>query len=125
MYILHVCFVMERGIYLKKTYLNKMLIFLLLLCLILPRGLPEIKVKASQTGTITANSLNVRSKPSTASDKVQLSGADVYLTKGETVTILKEDGDWYYVSLKFNGKTVKGYVHSDFVKVKETPKSTP
>lgn len=118
---------MERGICLKKTYLNKLLIFILILCFIIPRGLSGnfMKVQASQKGTVTANSLNVRSKPSTSASKVQLTGMDVYLTKGETVSILEEDGAWYYVSLKFNGKTVKGYVHSDFVKVKETVNETP
>lgn len=118
---------MERSICLKRKFLNKVLIVLLIICFITPQGLSGnlVKVKASQTGTVTASSLNVRSKPSITSSKVQLSGADVYLTQGATVSILGEDGEWYYVSLEFNGKTVKGYVHSDFVKVKETPKATP
>lgn len=118
---------MERSICLKKIYLKKVVIFLLILCFITPQGLTGslVKVKASQTGTVIANSLNVRSKPSITSSKVQLSGMDVYLTKGETVSILDKDGEWYYVSLQFNGTTVKGYVHSDFVNVKEAAKATP
>jgi uncharacterized protein YraI len=58
---------------------------------------------------------------------VLLKGNGVYLNKGETVNILEESGDFYYVSLKFNGKTVKGYVHKDFIKVSadsDTPKPT-
>lgn len=84
----------------------------------------SIKVSASQTGTVTANSLNVRTKPSTTSSKLNLNGSDVYLVKGETVTILDEDSDWYHISLTFNGKKLKGYVHSDFVKTKAIAKPT-
>lgn len=84
----------------------------------------SIKVSASQTGTVTANSLNVRTKPSTSSSKLNLNGSDVYLVQGETVTVLEEEGDWYHISLTFNGKKLKGYVHSDFIKTKAVAKPT-
>ena len=110
----------------KKTNFNKPIILLLILCIIIPLGIPvrPIKVSASQTGTVTANSLNVRTKPSTSSSKLNLNGSDVYLVKGETVTVLEEDDDWYHISLTFNGKKLKGYVHSDFIKTKAVAKPT-
>lgn len=80
---------------------------------------------AAQTGTVTATKLNVRTEPSTTAAKVQLNGADVYLNQGETVNILRNEGDFYYVSLKFNGKTVEGYVHKDFVQLSKETTSDP
>lgn len=111
----------------KKWYSSKLLIFLLLLGIIIPHEFygNTIEALAAQTGTVTASTLNVRSKPSTTASKVQLDDTNVFLNKGETVNILKEDGDWYYISLLFNGKTVKGYVLSDYVEVTSTITPTP
>jgi beta-N-acetylglucosaminidase/uncharacterized protein YgiM (DUF1202 family) len=87
---------------------------------------------AAQKGTVTASTLNVRVEPSATAAKAQINGTYVYLKKGEMVNILEEEGDWYYISMTFNGKTVKGYVLSDYVKPPEptvtptpTPKPTP
>ena len=111
----------------KKWYSSKLLIFLLLLGIIIPHEFygNTIEALAAQTGTVTASTLNVRSEPSTTASKVQVDDTNVFLNKGETVNILKEDGDWYYISLLFNGKTVKGYVLSDYVKVTPTPTPKP
>lgn len=112
----------------KKWYNNKWLIFLLIFAMLISHGFYKYpnQVLASQTGIVTASKLNVRSEPSITSPKVQLNGADVYLNKGETVNILEEEGEFYYVSLKFNGKTVEGYVHIDYVKVNpDSPTPTP
>lgn len=110
----------------KKRYINQLLIFLLIIGIIAPNIYiyKPSSVYAAQTGTVTANTLNVRSEPSTTAAKVQLNGTYVYLKQGETVNIVEESGDFYYVSLKFNGKTVKGYVHRDYVSV-EAPSPTP
>ncbi|MGB4661646.1 MAG: SH3 domain-containing protein [Mobilitalea sp.] len=118
----------------KKWYRNRGLIVLLIVAIIIPHGFlgNTRKVTAAQSGTVTASTLNVRSEASTTSSKVQLSGMNVFLTKGDAVTILEESGEFYYISMKFNGKTVKGYVKSEYVKLDEaavptlapTPKPT-
>lgn len=101
----------------NKRYFNRWLIFLLILAIIIPQSFlgNTNNVSAAQTGTVTASTLNVRSEPSSTANKVQINGTNVFLNMGETVNILKEDGDFYQVSLKFNGKTVEGYVHRDFI----------
>ncbi len=112
----------------KERCHNKLLIFLLILSIIIPNGINIHinQVLAAQTGTVTATTLNVRTEPSTTSSKVTLEdGTYVYLNKGETVNILDQEGDFYHVSLKFNGKTIKGYVHKDFVKVTGGTTATP
>jgi beta-N-acetylglucosaminidase/uncharacterized protein YraI len=114
----------------NKRYFNRWLIFVLTVAIVIQSSFwgnthPAL---ASQTGTVTATTLNVRAKPSLTADKVQLNGTYVYLNKGENVNILEEKGDWYRISLKFNGKTVEGYVHKDFVSVKgntASPTATP
>lgn len=105
----------------KKSFYNKWLIILLIISIVIPHGIYGIshQVLAAQTGTVTATTLNVRTEPSMTASKVQMNGTNVYLNQGESVTILGEEGDFYHVSLKFNGKTVEGYVHSDYVKLTE------
>lgn len=105
----------------------------LLLCLILllPNFtfLSALKVTAAKaTGTVTATSLNVRSGPGTTYSKVQVNGSDVFVKQNQTVTILEEKNDWYHIQTTFNGKTVKGYVKDEFVKLdkkKEEPTKAP
>ncbi|MBH1939292.1 SH3 domain-containing protein [Mobilitalea sibirica] len=113
----------------KKRFYNRWLIILICIGLIFSHGIDRASdyAMAAQTGTVTASTLNVRTQPSTTADKLLLDQTHVFLREGEKVDVLEEDGDWLYVSLKFNGKTVKGYVHSDFVKVNRptpTPKPT-
>lgn len=60
-----------------------------------------------QTGTVTANSLNVRKTPSTSG--ARLGG----LTKGATVNIVGTSGDWYQI----NYGSGTAYVHKDYVQV--------
>ena len=71
----------------------------------------EIKLKAS----ITASSLNVRSGPGTGYSRI------APLAKGNSVTVLSEvmknDEEWYGISFSYNGKTIKGYVLSFYVKL--------
>ena len=83
-------------------------------------------VSASSTGTVTANSLSVRTGPSTSSAHVKVSGENVYLTKGQQVQNLSTSGSFYYISFQFKGKTLKGYVHKDYIKVTSVkPTLTP
>lgn len=117
---------LRKGYLMNIRYRNKILIFLLILAIAIPHGLIKgtNHVQASQTGTVTAGTLNVRSGPSVTSEKIVLNGTNVYLVKDETVEILETSGDFYYVSLKFNGRTIKGYVHKDYVSVSPTPTPT-
>ncbi|HHV10512.1 MAG TPA: SH3 domain-containing protein [Clostridiales bacterium] len=110
----------------KGQYLKKWLIIVLIFLMVIPQQFMgnSHNALAAQTGTVTATTLNVRAKASITAAKVQLNGTDVYLSKGDTFNVLSKEGDFYYVSLKFNGKTVKGYVHKDYVKVAATPKPT-
>lgn len=112
----------------KRRFSSKLLIFLLIIEIIIPHGFHgnTIEVLASQTGTVKATTLYVRSGPSTTADKIVVNGTNVYVSKGETVNILEEKDGWYYISLEFNGKAIKGYILSDYVDVAmaATPKPT-
>jgi beta-N-acetylglucosaminidase/outer membrane biosynthesis protein TonB len=111
----------------NRRYNNKLLLLLLIIAIGIPHSFSAkpVTVMAARTGTVTANSLNVRKEPSTTADKVQLNGTNVYLVKDETVNILETVEDFYYVSLKFNGKTVEGYVHKDYIDAEPLPTATP
>lgn len=111
----------------KTRFYKRLLIILLCIGLLLPPGLNRNydHVSAAVTGIVTASTLNVRSEPSISADKLQLNGINVYLRKGETVTIHDEEGDWYFVSLSFNGKAAKGYVSKDYVKTNQEVTVTP
>ena len=67
--------------------------------------------------TVSASNVNVR--------KSAVTGAVVgRVTNGNSVTIKKQktasDGKvWYYISFKVNGKSQKGWIRNDFVKIKE------
>lgn len=61
------------------------------------------------TGTVTAESLNLRESASKSSDVITT------IKRNQEVEILSKDGEWYKV--KANGNT--GYVHSDYVKLNE------
>ena len=76
---------------------------------------------SEKKGVMTGDFVRVRKKV--------VSGAVVcQLNKGTEVTIKKEkkgsDGYvWYKISFKYSGKTKKGFVRSDFVKVVEAPET--
>lgn len=57
-------------------------------------------------GQVTVTNLNLRTEPST---KAQIIGK---LNTGDKVTIIKEEGDWYFVTTKDNKN---GYVYRDYV----------
>lgn len=71
---------------------------------------------------VTASSLKVRTKAGLTKPQLMINGQNVYLTKNQEVKILKEktkkDGKWYYISFLFNKKIKKGYVSSDYIKIK-------
>ena len=109
----------------RNRFYHKGIIIILCIILVLPNLIHSSTVSASGKGTVTADTLNVRTKPSTSAARLQLQdGTYVYLRKDETVALLDKDGDWYYVSLQFNGKSLKGYVHGDYIRV-DKPIATP
>lgn len=118
---------MKGMVMMNRRYYRKWLIILLIVAIIIPQLLISrpYQVYAAQKGTVTASSLNVRSEPSITSAKVQLNGVDVFLKKDETVEILDEKGDFYYVSLIFSGKKLEGYVHKDYIKAEKKASATP
>ncbi|PMC39737.1 N-acetylmuramoyl-L-alanine amidase [Bacillus sp. UMB0899] len=63
---------------------------------------------SGKTASVTASSLNVRKTASTSSSRV---GS---LKKNETVTIVKESGNWVQIKTK----NISGWVHSDYLKIK-------
>lgn len=65
-------------------------------------SLKYVKMDTS-TGTVTADSLNIRKEPSTDADKIG------YYEKGDTVKILERKGDW--------GRTDKGWINMKYVKM--------
>lgn len=60
---------------------------------------------AENTGTITGNSVNLRTGPSTATTRL------TYLNRGDTVTVTGKTGNWYAVT--YRGKS--GYVYGQYV----------
>ncbi len=61
--------------------------------------------------SITDGYLNIRASASTSADVL------VQVSNGFSLTILGTSGDWYKVSLVFNGETVTGYGHKDYIKI--------
>ncbi|MFV0341683.1 MAG: SH3 domain-containing protein [Anaerocolumna sp.] len=85
---------------------------------------------ATTTGTVTATSLNVRTGPGTSYSKLQVNNSDVFIKKGEKVTIISSKSGWYKISLTYSGKKVEGYVIDDYIELSKTtttptPISTP
>ena len=75
--------------------------------------------KTYKTGVVKVEegNLNIRKTASADGDIV------VKVQNGQAVTIISESGEWYEVSLVYDGKTFSGYAHSDYIvldKIKET-----
>mgnify|MGYP003252213047 FL=1 len=108
---------------------HKVLILLLCFVMACPSTIllsKKEKVQAATTtlnlpASITATKLNVRTKASRTATQLTVSKTKVALPKGTKVTILSEKTvskeKWYYISFKWEGKTKKGYVLSDYVKL--------
>ena len=68
---------------------------------------PASYLSKSYTGYVTAEGVNLRSKPSTSSDRV------LYLSKGADVVVLAKENGFFYV--KSNRYGVYGWVSSSYV----------
>ena len=72
----------------RKRFYHRWLIFILCIGLLWTNKIDISRVAASSKGTVTADTLNVRTEPSTSAHRTQLSdGTYVYLRMDETVTI--------------------------------------
>jgi beta-N-acetylglucosaminidase len=84
--------------------------------------------ETTRTGTVTADFLNVRTGAGVSYGILQYQGDDVGLEEGTEVTILSEDDSpgkvWYQISFSYEGKELKGYVSSSYIKTKETTATT-
>ncbi len=76
---------------------------------------PSGTTTASKTGVvkISEGNLNIRASASTSGDVV------IKVQNGQAVTITGVSGEWYKVSLVYNGITYNGYAHSDYIVVDE------
>ena len=61
--------------------------------------------------SVTEGFLNIRKTASTSGDIL------VQVSNGYPVIILGSSGDWYKISLEFNGETITGYGHKDYIKI--------
>jgi N-acetylmuramoyl-L-alanine amidase len=75
----------------------------------------ETQKPSISKGTINANSLRFREGPGTSFPVI---GA---LNKGDTVEILKEEGNWYQVNARYG----KGWISKDYVKTENTASAPP
>ncbi len=117
----------------KRTNYYRIIVLMLCLSLFALQILPTytIKVQAESQGTVTATSLNVRSGPGTNYAIVTVKGSNAFLKKGEKVTLVKKEGDWYKISFTFSGVKSEGYILGTYIskststtKPTTTPKPT-
>ena len=87
-----------------RKIIRTLLIAVILVSLLAPSAL------AVSSGTVTADALNIRSQPTTASGILGL------IYQGGTVTINETQGDWHKIS--YNG--INGYVHKNYVRITGT-----
>lgn len=90
----------------KRTALALLLTALLLLS--------PAAALADDTGTITGNSVNLRTGPSTATARL------TYLNRGGTVTVTGRSGSWYAVT--YRGKS--GYMYGQYLTIDTAGSST-
>lgn len=106
---------------LKKIWMSMVTLAVLVCLTVLP-----VLALTGQVAT-ASDPLRVRTGPGTGYSVLYQDGKVVQLAKGTSVTILKEVmsdlGDtanypvWYQITATFNGKTVTGYVASNYIKV--------
>lgn len=110
----------------KRKYYKYLCLFLGVVLLTgLVNSTKFTKVDAATTGTVTATSLNVRVGPGTNYAKAQVKGSNVFLKKGDKVSILGTQNGWYKISLTYSGTKVVGYVLDDYIKAAKTTTPTP
>lgn len=83
-----------------------------------------------KNGIVTGDGVNVRTGIGTSCDKLKYADKVVQLSKGHNVTIIDEgkasDGSlWYKISFSYDITTLVGFMHSDYIEIKETIKYEP
>ncbi len=81
---------------------------------------PKEEKPSARKGVMTGNYVRIRKKPVSGAVVCQLMSGTELTIKGE-----KKGSDniiWYKVTFEYQGTKKTGYVRSDFVKIKETPK---
>ena len=91
---------MKNLVKIFKTILIFSIISLIILC---------TKANANTKGTITGNTVNVRSKADTNSKIITT------VSKNDDVDVLEKTGEWYKIKYKNN----EGYIYKDYIKVEE------
>lgn len=82
----------------------------------LNRGDTFIQAKnTTDSGVVTAESLNVRSGAGVTFDQVKVNGKVVYLHKSDPVQILEEQNGFYKIQFYISGKKVSGYSSKAFI----------
>lgn len=61
------------------------------------------------TGKVNVSALNVRKSTSTSSQILAC------ISMNTAVTVSGRSGDWYQISVQYNGRTVSGYVYADYI----------
>ena len=105
---------MKRGIR-GVTIVAAVMVSIIIIWGILQRG--DITY-ATAVGTVKVSGyLNVRKGPGKKFACVKTGGTKVTLSDESKVTILGKNKKWYRIRVKYNGKKVKGYVHSKYLSV--------
>ena len=79
---------------------------------------PGEPLSATAVGIVDVNGyLNVRTGAGTGFPVLKSGGTNVTLSDGQNVTIIAVSGKWYHIRFKWNSKTLKGYVYSQYVNV--------
>lgn len=85
----------------------------------------SVQAYEQKNGIVTADGVNVRTGAGTSYAKLTYGEKNVQLSKGHNVTIIDEgkasDGSiWYKISFSYDIATLIGYMHSDYIEIKET-----
>lgn len=75
---------------------------------------------ATETGVVTASSLNVRTGAGTSYGILQSGGSNVVLSNATKVTIVEKLTGWYKVSFTWGESTLTGYVSADYIAIEES-----
>lgn len=112
----------------RKSYWIGMLLVTgcLLGLFVIAAGNGDVSHAAGTTGTVTADSLNVRSGAGTKYEVLTTISKGTVVTIQETVAVSSSD-KWYKIPVTVNGKTVTGYVSATYVAIEKTsqPTTTP
>ena len=107
---------------------KKILCYIFALSLLLQVIVPwdfDMVSYANQTGTITGNGVRLRQTPNGAMC-INSSGAEIYLMKGDKITILDTTNpSWYKVTVISSGQEYTGYASSTYIIIDASGETPP